>query len=285
MFSKHVESYRTIEQAGIENPFYETLRFMDLLSEGALRRAELPAALHENDGLAAFLEKRKQGVPWEYILGKAHFMGRMFACTPDTLIPTDDTRSLVEAVVDAVRRKESVEQDLTLIEIGTGCGNIAISIALDTDHINILASDISPAAVAVAARNVEHFHVQNRVSLFSGDLFAPFAGKHLEGAVDFVVCNPPYIPTASLAKLSHEIIDHEPRVALDGGPYGINIFRRLLADSLAMLKPGGALFFEIGERQEKIVERLLQKISGYEGIEFLTYGQTVRAIRAVKKGD
>jgi release factor glutamine methyltransferase len=285
MFTKHIESCQVIEQSGIENPLFEALRFFDLQSGGALRRAELPETILQNDIFADYLIKRKKGVPWEYIMEKAHFMGRTFFCTTDTLIPTDDTEGLVEAVLPAVRAKEAAASDLTLIEIGTGCGNIAISIALGSAHIKILASDISPAAVVVATRNVERFRVQNRVSLASGDLFSPFAGKRLEGAVDFIVCNPPYIPTASLAKLSREIIDHEPRVALDGGPYGIDIFRRLLADSLTMLKPGGELFFEIGERQEKLVTRLLEKIEGYEGVELLRYGQTVRAVRAVKKGD
>jgi release factor glutamine methyltransferase len=285
MFTKHTESCRLIEQSGIENPLFEALRFFDLQSGGALRRTELPDAILENGIFAEYLEKRKKGVPWEYIMEKAHFMGRTFFCTTDTLIPTDDTKGLVEAVLTAVRAKEAAASDLTLIEIGTGCGNIAISIALHTNHIRILASDISPAAVAIAAKNVESTGVQNRVTLTHGDLFAPFSGRNLEGAIDFVVCNPPYIPTASLAKLSHEIIDHEPRVALDGGPYGINIFRRLIADALLMLKPGGSLFFEIGERQEKLVERLLEKAGGYEAVEFLKYGQIVRAIRAVKKGD
>jgi release factor glutamine methyltransferase len=286
MFTKYAESCRLIEQSGIENPLFEALRFFDLQSGGALRSLELPDAILENGNFAEYLEKRKKGVPWEYIMGKAHFMGRTFFCTTDTLIPTDDTKGLVEAVLTAVRAKEvAAVSDLTLIEIGTGCGNIAISIALHTNHIKILASDISPAAVAVAARNVESIGVQNRVTLAHGDLFAPFSGRNLEGSVDFVVCNPPYIPTASLVKLSHEIIDHEPRVALDGGPYGINIFRRLISDALIMLKPGGSLFFEIGERQEKLVERLLEKAGGYRDVEFLKYGKTVRAIQAIRNGD
>jgi release factor glutamine methyltransferase len=283
MFTKHHEIYRLMKQSGIENPFVETLRYFDLLSGGTLRGA-FSAGNGGNNELTACFEKRKQGAPWEYIVEQAHFMGRMFICTPDTLIPTDDTKGLVEAVVHAIQQKEATDASLTLIEVGTGCGNIAISIALLTKHIRILASDISTAAVAIAAKNVERFGAEKRVTLAQGDLLAPFTAMNLEGAVDFVVCNPPYIPTASLAKLAREIIDHEPRVALDGGPYGINIFRRLVADALTMLRPGGSLFFEIGERQEKLVARLLEKAGGYENIEFLKYGSTVRAIRADKKG-
>ncbi len=280
MFTKHLEMYRFIEQSGIENPLYEALRCFDLLSGGTLRRADF---FEVDNGFAGCLEKRKQGVPWEYVLGKAHFMGRIFSCTPDTLIPTDDTRGLVEAVLRVLQQKETEQPDLTLIEVGTGCGNIAISIAMQTNSVRILASDISPAAVAVAATNVERFGVRNRITLTHGDLFAPFTEMHLEGNVDFVVCNPPYIPTASLAKLAREIVDHEPHVALDGGPYGINIFRRLVADAVSMLKPGGSLFFEIGERQEKLAARLLEKTGGYENIEYIKYGSTVRAVRADKK--
>ena len=97
------------------------------------------------------------------------------------------------------------------------------------------------------------------------------------------MCNPPYIPTASLSKLSPEIIDHEPRVALDGGPFGIDLYRRLIADSQFMLKPEGMLFFEIGERQEKMASRLLEKNGGYEDVQYFTDDGKIRAIRATKK--
>ncbi len=283
MFRDFLHSYTTIEQSGGGNSLYEALRLFDLLSGGALRSTTLSLPEGGEVDLKSALQKRKQGVPWEYILGKAHFMGRMFICSPDTLIPTDETRVLVNAVLESLRGKEAADTDLTLIEIGTGCGNIAISIALQMKKALILASDISPAAVEIARQNVARFKLENRISLAAGDLFAPFAGKGYEQGIDCIVCNPPYIPTSSLAKLSPEIIDHEPLVALDGGPYGINIYRRLIMEALPLLKPDGVLLFEIGERQENLVTRIIEKSGGYQNIAYFNDQDKIRAIRATKK--
>ena len=189
----------------------------------------------------------------------------------------------MNAVLESILEKEASEKDLVLIELGTGCGNIASAIAMRSKHIRVLASDISPKAVAVARRNIEADKLGDRVSLFCGDLFAPFLDMGVHGKIDFVVCNPPYIPTASLKKLSPEIADREPRVALDGGPYGIDIFRRLVTGSLLMLKPGGMLFFEIGERQEKLAARLIEKSGGYDAIGCFGNDGIIRALSAMKK--
>ena len=283
MFNDFLQSYKALENSGVENSLFETLRLFDLLASGALRKADLSALDQEKVDLQCLIEKRKRGVPWEYILGRAHFMGNLFFCSPDTLIPTDETQLLVNAALQAINKKERAGNSPLLIEIGTGCGNIAVSLALGSHTTRIMASDISPAAVDIAHMNVYRFNLQDRISLFSGDLFVPFQNSGHEGNIDFIVCNPPYIPTASLGKLSREIIDHEPRIALDGGPYGIDFYRRLITDSLPLLKPEGMLFFEIGERQEKLVTRLLEKNDGYYDIEFIADNATVRAIRAVKK--
>jgi release factor glutamine methyltransferase len=149
------------------------------------------------------------------------------------------------------------------------------------EDVRILASDISEAAVEVARRNVQKYQADGKVSLFCGDLYEPFAA-HL-GAADMVLCNPPYIPTTSLKKMAREIIDHEPVVALDGGPFGLGIFRRLLNGAPAFLKRGGALMFEIGERQEKLIERLFAGNGAYGDISFFEYQGKVRVVAATKK--
>jgi release factor glutamine methyltransferase len=283
MFKEFMQSCRVFEKSGLEDPLFETLRLFDLLSGGAIRKDKLTALTDRNLDISSVIQKRKAGVPWEYILGQAYFMGNLFECTSATLIPTEETRVLVNAALESIREKEAAEKDLLLIELGTGCGNIAAAIALRSKHVRILASDVSLAAVAIARRNVDASGLAGRISLFCGDLFAPFLSGGYAGKIDFVVCNPPYIPTASLNKLPSEIIDHEPRVALDGGPYGIDIFRRLIADSLTFLKPGGTLFFEIGERQEKLAARLLEKNGGYEGIVYFQDEGIIRALGAKKK--
>jgi release factor glutamine methyltransferase len=283
MFNDFLLSYSTFETSGVENSLFETLRLFDLLSSGAFRRTNLSLLDEENIDLGDLIRKRKQGIPWEYILEQAHFMGQLFFCSPDTLIPKDETKLLVDAALESINKRERVDNDLALIEIGTGCGNIAVTLAMHSRNTKILASDISPAAVNVAQKNVYKFNLQNRIALFAGDLFSPFESLGYEGKIDFVVCNPPYIPTGSLSRLSGEFVVHEPRVALDGGPCGIDFYHRLIAESLPMLKPGGMLFFEIGERQEKPVIRLLENNGGYYDIEFFTDNANVRAIRTVKK--
>jgi len=217
----------------------------------------------------------------EYVLGRAQFMGRTFHCSPATLIPRAETGELVEATIEVIRQEQQTKQALTLVEIGIGCGNIAVSLALATEHVKILASDVSSAAVEVARRNVAEFGLQERIKLFSGDLFEPFEGEGLANNLDIVVCNPPYIPTASLNKLASEIIDFEPRLALDGGPYGIDFFLRLISEAPKVLKPGGTLLFEIGERQENLVQYLFEK-GAFEEIEPILYRTSVRGFRAVK---
>lgn len=283
MFDKFLESFNSLQRGGVEDPLYETLRLFDILTEGALRKSE-SLSLWQNGkiDLASLARKRMEGMPLEYILERAIFMGRTFYCNPNTLIPTEETRLLVNAALVFIREQQESKSVLTLLDIGTGCGNLAISIAIDSDNVNVLASDISPEAVDVAKRNVSRFNLQERVSLFCGDLLSPFKGAEYKGNIDIIVCNPPYIPTGSLSKLPSEIIDYEPTLALDAGPYGINIFRRLILESLELLKPKGNLLFEIGEGQEKMVERILKRNHGYEDIRYLEIDDKIRAISAVK---
>jgi release factor glutamine methyltransferase len=283
MFNDFLQSYNELKTSGVENSLFETLRLFDLLSSGALRRVNLSLLDEENVDLRGLIEKRKQGMPWEYILGQAYFMGHLFSCSPDTLIPREKTKLLVDAALDSVKKKERVDNDLTLIEMGTGCGNIAVVIAMNTRYTKILASDISPAAVKVAQKNVCRFNLQHRIALFLGDLFCAFQYPKYEGKTDFIVCNPPNLPTGSLSNPSTEANVHEPRIALDGGPFGIDFYRRLINESLPMLKPDGMLLFEVGERQEKPVIRLFEENRGYYDIEFFADNAHVRAIRAVKR--
>lgn len=209
-------------------------------------------------------------------------MGLTLFCSPAALIPRQETELLVETVLTAVAALSTATP--LLIDMGAGSGNISVSVAVHAPQVHILASDISPEAVGLARQNVARHQVQERVSLFCGDLFAPLQGLGHEGGVDIVICNPPYIPTGSLDKLAPEIIDHEPVVALDAGPYGLNIYRRLVADALTFLKPGGLLAFEIGAGQEKIARRLLEKTGGYESIsEVCDENGVIRVITAVTR--
>lgn len=258
------------------------LQFYDLVAERE-PRVSLPIEDPLAVTLAKVLEQIGRGVPPQYILGRALFMGNTFYCTSDTLIPRPETVVLVQTAYSYLEeKKRNGSHAQTVIEIGTGCGNIAVALAmLCGEDVRILASDISASAVEVARRNVQKYQADGKVLLFCGDLYEPF--REHQGAVDMVLCNPPYIPTTSLKKMAREIIDHEPVVALDGGPYGLGIFRRLLSGAPTFLKRGGALVFEIGEGQEKLIERLLSGNGAFENISFFEYEGKVRVVSAIKK--
>lgn len=264
MFESIVQLYEAFRQAGLDNPLKETLHLCDILSEGALRKVNGRSL--ENIDFKQLIQQRQQNVPLEYILGRTVFMGRPFICTPDTLIPRAETELLVDAVLDRLAT-QSPAKPLTLVDVGTGSGNIAISLALALPQSQLMALDISLKAVEQAQAHVNQYQLQDRVTLLCGDLFQPLTDQQLENKIDVVVCNPPYIPSGSLNKMSTEIVAHEPLVALDAGPYGINIFRRLVQDAPLYLRSGGLLAFEIGAGQDSFVRRLLKKSGEYEQME------------------
>ena len=268
MFEFIYQIYDAFSQAGVTHPWQETLHLCDILSGGALRALDgrSPQRLTaQNLSFAEIVAQRQAGVPLEYILQETVFMGRPFTCTPATLIPRAETELLVNTVL-AYAAQLDAAGSLRIVDVGTGSGNIAVSLALELPHSQIIALDISPEAVAQAQKHIEQSGVQDRVVALCGDLFAPLANQGYENIVDIVVCNPPYIPSGSLNNLAPEIVKHEPLVALDAGPYGINIFRRLVQEADCYLRPGGLLAFEIGAGQATLVQRLLQKAEKYSHI-------------------
>lgn len=283
MFTHLMSFFKAFQDSGVEKPLYETLRIADLAVTGALGKSDLSTLGLDEAGLADLAEHRAAGIPLEYIVGKAAFMGLLLECSSDTLIPREETELLARVTLGLIDEMSTHEGTLTIIDVGTGCGNIAVSLAVNSENTRILATDISSGAIEVARKNVEKFSLHDRVTLFSGDLFSPFEDSGIEGMVDIVVCNPPYLPTSTLDKLAPEIIDHEPVLALDAGTYGLAIFRRLITEALTFLRPQGVLVFEIGAGQDRLVSRLLSRNPGYENVVFYDDGQDVRVISAVKK--
>jgi len=271
VFENLVAVYEAFREAGVNDPLFETLHLVDLALAGKLRKGNLSVLGLDITELTAVAQKRREGVPLEYVVGRATFMGLLLHCTPDTLIPREETELLAGVALACIEEMQADGDELTIMDIGTGSGNIAVSLALNSEKTKIMAADISPEAVAMAQKNVAEFDLQDRVELHCGDLFAPFQGSGIEGTVDIVVCNPPYLPSSTLDKLAPEIIDYEPKVALDAGTYGLDIFRRLIADALTMLRPLG-------------VTRLLNRNGGYQDIQYFYDGEQVRVISAKKTG-
>jgi release factor-specific protein-(glutamine-N5) methyltransferase len=225
------------------------------------------------------MQKSEKGMRLEYISGRAEFMGLTFLVSPDTLIPRQETELLVRVVLRIIEERQKIQDSLTIIDMGTGCGNIAITLAINTKNTRILGSDISSSAIAIAQKNVNRFNLQQRISLLSGDLFSGFQGMGYEGKIDLIVFNPPYISTGKITRLSNEITDYEPLIALDGGPYGLNFHLRTIKEALPFLKPKGILALEIGLGQEKQVIRLFERSGSYKNIS--TYSDNEGQVRVI----
>jgi release factor glutamine methyltransferase len=210
--------------------------------------------------LAAYrglIGRRAAGEPTSYLTGTREFYGRTFAVDPRVLVPRPETELLVEAVLQAVPR----DAEVRILDVCTGSGCVGITLALERPRARLLATDTSPGAVEVARANAAALGAADRFEARLGDLFAPVAG---ESPFDVVVANPPYVPAAELPTLSPEV-RREPSLALDGGPDGLDVVRRIAAEAPRRLVPGGLLALEIGDRQGPAVHSLLET-AGYGSV-------------------
>lgn len=204
----------------------------------------------------ALVERRTAGEPLQYLTGHQEFYGLNFIVTPDVLIPRPETEYLVEQIIK-LSREDTKAQSRLIVDAGTGSGCIAIALALNIPNSRVIGIDISTAALEVAKENAATHGMRGRVEFLQGDLLEPLAARDLEGRVDFIASNPPYVPGTDLEHLQREIRDHEPRVALYGGIDGLDFYRRLLAGSPRFLKPAGFLVCEIGFSQLPAIRNLI----------------------------
>jgi release factor glutamine methyltransferase len=182
-----------------------------------------------------YLNERLKGKPTQYITKKQEFYGREFRVTPDVLIPRPETEHLVEAAVAAIRARDHIR----ILDVGTGSGAIAISIALETGR-TVCASDISCAALMVAKQNCD-MH-DGRVAFFAADLVSAVDIR----SIDLLVANPPYVPGGDAANMQQEVRDWEPHVALFAGNTGLEIYDRLIRQAEEVVRPGGEIMMELG---------------------------------------
>lgn len=182
------------------------------------------------------VDDRAAGYPLPYLTGEIEFYGLDIEVTPEVMIPRPETETLVDLALERRPR--------TVVDVGTGSGCIAVALATHLPAAAVYGIDISPAALAVARRNTERHGVGERIRFIVGDLL-----DRRPGPVDLIVSNPPYVSADEWASLPPSVRDHEPRLALDGGPDGLEVIRRLIAQSQGLLEPGGVLLIEIGAAQ------------------------------------
>ncbi len=216
------------------------------------------------------LEKRREHIPLQHILGKWEFMGYEFLISRDTLIPRPDTEILVEKALNEIKKGDRVA------DLCTGSGCIGISLALYKEDIDLTLVDISSGALEMAKKNAHMHNINARFVL--GDIRTCLAGEKF----DIIVSNPPYIPTKDIEKLSPEV-KKEPILALDGGNDGLDIIRFLVSDGLSLLNDGGKMLIEFGYDQEKSIEECLKSNKNIKSFEiFYDYGKNPRCVLITK---
>jgi release factor glutamine methyltransferase len=214
-----------------------------------------PLSKEELATFRALIERRMAGEPTQYLTGVKEFYNRPFKVDARVLVPRPETELLVEASLRALPK----DAPARALDVCTGSGCIAISLAAERPQASVLATDLSPDACALARENAEALGVSARVTILQGDLFAPVPE---DARFQLVVSNPPYIASGEIPGLSAEV-RREPNMALDGGKDGLSFIRRIIMEARRWLVPGGLLAMEIGETQGSAVQALLQA-AGYE---------------------
>jgi release factor glutamine methyltransferase len=244
---------RSLKEAGIENPQLEA----EILLAHCLKveRIRLYTRWHDElpesqvRAFQALISRRLRHEPIAYITGHREFWSMDFLVTPEVLIPRPETEFVVESALDHISGRAGV------IDVGTGCGAIAVCLARERPQIHVYAIDISESALKVARANAIRHKVIDRITFMRADLLSPFGPC----AADGIVSNPPYIPTREIRNLPIEIRDYEPRAALDGGTDGLECSRRLMKEAGPILKSHGWLIFEMGFGQK---DSLVAEIQG-----------------------
>lgn len=203
---------------------------------------------------SSLLERRSKGEPIAYILGEREFYGLSLTVSEDTLIPRSDTETLVELALDAVDSYFHGNDEVAVLDMGTGTGAISLAIAHSLPEVDVTAVDVSQKALAIAQSNAERLEIEN-VDFIHSDWFEALAGRRF----DLIVSNPPYIESAD-QHLSQGDLRFEPISALASGADGLDDIRRILADCLAFLKPQAWLMLEHGYNQAEAVQQLMAEV-------------------------
>ncbi|MGO4369691.1 peptide chain release factor N(5)-glutamine methyltransferase [Paenibacillus sp. MCAF20] len=236
------------------------------------------------------VRRKALGEPIQYMIGEQWFYGRPFAVTPAVLIPRPETELLVEAVLEAADRLWPPEAAAvpTVVDVGTGSGAIAVTLASQRHGWRLCASDLSPDALAVARTNAARHEADGRIAFVQGDLLAPFVpGRDNTGhaglRIDVLVSNPPYIPAADMEGLQREVRDYEPHLALVGGEDGLDPYRRMIEQLPQLAVLPRIVAFELGIGQPSLVAAMLERMSAWDDIRIITdYGGIERHVIATQ---
>jgi release factor glutamine methyltransferase len=270
---------RRLEAAGLAGPVIDARLLVEAAAEAT--RADIVGDPHraltpeQEATLEDYLSRRERREPVSHILGRKGFWKIMLDVTPDVLTPRPDT----ETVVEWVLRDFPEHAAWSVLDLGVGSGAILLSILAERPAAKGLGVDVSEEALAVARDNAAHLGLAGRTALLRGDWTEGLA----DASFDLVVSNPPYIASAVIETLEPEVRDHEPRIALEGGPDGLTHYRRLAPEILRVLKPGARFAVEIGYDQKEAVEALFRDAGAADVQTLRDLGDRDRVVAGAKK--
>lgn len=252
-----VAASQTLRDAGIEEPHREArwlLCHLLHVTESSLLAwpdADIPAVQAERVRLA--VRRRAAHEPFAYVVGSRELYGRAFAVDRRVLVPRPETETLIDEALAILRssQREAIAPPL-IVDVGTGSGAIACTVALEAPFATVVGCDVSREALSVAATNRDRLKLGRRLHLVNGHLLT-----WLGQPADLVVANLPYVPSARIPTLMPEVADWEPRLALDGGSDGLDLVRALLADAPRAVRPGGSILLELDPEQMQAASRLV----------------------------
>jgi release factor glutamine methyltransferase len=260
---------KTLIQAGVDSPRLDSELLMAFVLDcdrvALYAHSERQLATDESARYAAVVAERSARRPLQYIIGSCEFFSERFHVAPDVLIPRPETEVLVEHAIALLHGRTAPR----VVDIGTGSGIIAICIAKHVPSAEIVATDISAAALGVARQNAALHRVEGRMMFLEGDLFEPLRLRGLGPGFDIIASNPPYVSAEDLPMLQPEVRLYEPHEALVSGGGTLDVIRRVVAESPQWLDMGGHLLMEIGLGQMDAVSGLLSAEGKYEGVHFL----------------
>jgi len=252
-----------LENAGVPSaPLAAELLLMHVLGRDRswlYAHPEKPIDSAQAETFAVLINKRAAGTPTQYLTGKQEFWGLEFEVTPDVLIPRPETEHVVEVALARMGASRRGDQ-LRIGDVGTGSGCLAVALAKELAHAKISATDISPAALAVAARNAVRHGVADRITFVECNLLE---GVQHESTFDMIVSNPPYVGRNDAKSLPIDVREHEPEIALFAGEDGMSIYPALITQAARHLSDGGILILELGFGLFESVSDLLEARRGW----------------------
>jgi release factor glutamine methyltransferase len=248
-------------------------------AETALQRTLPELNVEAATRLQELVAKRIGGTPLAHLTQRQHFVDLEMLAGPDALVPRKETELLARAAIRIAKQIADRQNALTVMDVCTGSGNVALAIAHHVPQAHVFAADLSKEAVALAKRNAVHLQLTDRSEFRDGDLLGPFDQPEFMSKVDLLTCNPPYISSAKVEQMHTEISAHEPHLAFDGGPFGVAILMRLLQDAPKFLRDGGWLVFEVGLGQGPAMTKRLEKSGSFHEVKVIHDAHN--AIRAI----